>query len=223
MLLYTTKFPVNRNLSVEHFIEMAIHWVAQSKNYHFQSLKYEENFLSDNDSNSQFQVLNFPEEMMTAVHLRHYDGRGHYWISNFFFSGADETKMISAQLQCESLEGAAPVGESFKLPYLLKQIQEQGYAGMDHNLAIQNYPFEVRQDNHEAYNALFDGSYAYQMPVVYISMRSDGTHLIDAGFLAARLSGTAHVIVEKDWQAAELLLRNFAGTGYWMRRINGKD
>lgn len=211
MLLYTTKFPVRDALSVDQFIQMAIQWVARSKNYHFQNLEYKDNFLSDTDSNSQFQILNFPEEHMTAVHLRHYDGKGHFWASNFFLSGADGTKMIAAQLQCEALEGSVPVGEQFKLPYLLKQIQEQGYAGMDQNLAVQNYPFEVRLENCEQYKALFDGSYAYQMPVVYISMKSDGTQDMDAGYLAALLSGTAHVIVEKDWQAAQMLMRTFSG------------
>ena len=152
MLLYTTKFPVKEKFSVELFVELAIQWVRGSKNYSFKELHYENNILEDRDENSEFKILNFPDDKMTAVHLRHYDGKGHYWTTNFFLFDSNGHKTVSTQLHCESDSTEVNVPGTFKLPYLLKQIQELGYAGTDVNLAVQNTPFEITIDNHEQFN-----------------------------------------------------------------------
>lgn len=209
MLLYTTKFPVKDALTDEFFVELVLKWVEGSPHYHFSKLHWNGNLLSEATDVARLEILKFAEEKIIAVRLEHRNSRNELWRNHFFFSYLPENQWVATQLFCERNDDSKPL--KMRLPYLLKQIQEQGYAGFDKNLPVTNVPLYLDENTMEEYSQVLTQKNNYQMPVVYISRRYDGAYAVDGAFLAKLLSGTAHVIVEQDAAAANELLRLVKG------------
>lgn len=205
MLLYTTKFPVKDTLTDESFVELVLKWAEDSPYYHFCKLHWDGNMLSEVTDAAKLEILKFAEERIIAVRLEHRNSRNELWNSHFFFSYLSENQWVATQLFCERNDDGKPL--KMRLPYLLKQIQEQGYAGFDGNLPVTNVPQYLTEKTIGEYSQVLTQKNNYRMPVVYISRHYDGAYAVDGRFLAKLLSGTAHVIIEQDVEAANELFR----------------
>lgn len=207
MIFYVTRFPLKETFSEDLFLSLACRWVKGGKNYQFQQLNPKQGILEDRDLNSLVQLRRDPEAKRTCVHLEHHDGKGHIWVSDFCYKQEKHGPYLVCALACNPEFPGVNMPQQFKLPYFLKLIQDEGYAGMDGMLPVRNVPYGISGKDQKLLEGIFTGNGRIEMPVVYLPQKSDGTYGMDAAYLGVLLSGAAHVLKESD-EAATVMREN---------------
>lgn len=86
----------------------------------------------------------------------------------------------------------------FSTPHFITLLIEGGYLADDGNLPVLRTPTVITDEDALLVSDVVERRREYALPVIYVSGASDGREVLDTGWLASRLKGAAHVLVEKD-------------------------
>ncbi len=200
MLSFATEFPVEASRTSSDFLTAVREWLLGSPHTVF-----EESELSELDTKDEFSAKKSNELIealkyeatgsdMAAIRYTRLD-RGLEWVSTIVFSRGQSASWIGIRTSCESQHPAA------KLPVARKPVFVQTFltrlgGGTDSEIKVQATPLRLANSDIPLAARCISGRAGCRLPLVYVSARFQGGHIVNVDSLAAALAGMAHVLVE---------------------------
>lgn len=199
MLLFSTILKLNDTLTKDAFVRLVLQWNDTSK--------YKENMVSGIDWQGEYNVkygtANLSLEFVDAPELHIMEVRHEKitedavaWDTDFIVNF--EEGYISIILDRTYREDAPVMNGVFSTPHFITLLIGGGYLADDGNLPVLRTPTVITDEDALLVSDVVERRREYALPVIYVSGASDGREVLDTGWLASRLKGAAHVLVEKD-------------------------
>lgn len=192
MILFSAILTINDSLTKDAFVDSVLEWNRTSK--------YIENVVPNVDLNASYsgkfgdakrslEFVDDPERDLMAVRHEKVTADAVVWDTDYVVN-FDEKK-ISIRLDRTYSEDALVMNVAFSTPHFITILIEGGYLADDQDLPVLRTPMEFAGDMET-----LGGK--YRLPVVYVTKTSDGQDVIDTSWLASKLKGAAHVLVETE-------------------------
>lgn len=196
MLLCSSKIPVTENLTMSKFVDLAVGWVLDSRNYNFDPFEW--NGSSDETITGKngelFQISMFEEEKIGAIHFSSTDNRSIKWTTDFVLNFNDH--VLAFQLYREAPPNIEYVHRAFSIPTLVSNIIAAGFASSDNGIDITGKPIIIHDDDVDWIKDILLRNNAFNLPIVYLSCITNTHCIVNPFMLAEKLNGVAHVIYE---------------------------
>lgn len=206
MLLFSTILPINDSMTKDSFIELAIKWNQGSphKENVIDNIEWHgERNVKYGDDKLWMQIEEYRNKNIIAIRYEKTEDDGVVWDTDYVMN-FDEMKM-SVRLDRSYLEEAQSFDSKFSTPAFIALLIDGGYVKDDNELQISRIPIAVTRDNLSLIADVINGKKRYQLPVVFISKTFAGNDPVDAGNVAKRLKGLAHVLVQEDTESISAL------------------
>lgn len=150
MIIFSTKFYVNKELTMEKFIELAFDWVNGSPHYGFNSICWNSEPLYEREAEKQkLSIVQSIDKKILALRLENRDDENVIWTNDFVYEEGDINNIILVRLARDAADKESYVSRKFNRPRLMKTILKLGYGAMDNDLPISDKPFLIKEDNLE--------------------------------------------------------------------------
>lgn len=200
MLSFATEFPVEAAKTSADFLTAVREWLLGSPHTAFKAADLAEmeakNAFSAKKSNELIEVLRYEATTadMAAIRYTKLD-RGLEWVSTIVFSHGQPASWIGIRTSCESQHPAV------KLPIAKKPVFVQTFltrlgGGLDGEIKVEAHPLRLTQSDISLTARCMSGQAGCRLPLVYVSAKFQGGHIVNADSLAKALAGMAHVLVE---------------------------
>lgn len=198
MLLFSTLLDIEDSLTPDDFIRLVIEWNQRSP--------HGDNVISPmvwrGERNIRFGSddlwLEFREDEERQILAARYEKRqdnGVIWDTDYVMNFG--SRKMAIQLDRSFEEDAAATDLVFSTPHFLTSLIERGYLMDDEGLPIDRKPLVIDEGNLPLIADVMNGKVHYRLPVVYISRKFDGRLPVNAGLLASKLKGIAHVLMQE--------------------------
>lgn len=141
------------------------------------------------DEKLSLEFVDDPEKNLMAVRHEKVTADAVVWDTDYVVN-FDEKK-ISIRLDRTYSEEALVMNGAFSTPHFITLLIEGGYLADDQDLPVFRTPMAFAGDI-ETLNG------KYRLPVVYVTTTADGQDAIDTSWLASKLKGAAHILVEAE-------------------------
>lgn len=198
MLLFSTILNITENLNKERFLELLIKWND--------SAKYAENVVPgvkwNGEKNIKFgtdklsiEIMDYPNKDILAVRHEKVTADEVVWDTDFVvnFKG----RKIAIRLDRTFSEDALEMNAAFSTPHFISLLIEHGYLKDDHDIPVLRDPIMITDDNLDTIQRVVKNKEYYELPVVYVAKDFANQDPISISWLASRLKGAAHVLVEE--------------------------
>ena len=196
MILYSNVFSVN-NMTPEKFIDLLTRW---NDNKPQQS-----NIVPNVDwngtgtqtfkgNNTSLKFINYND----SIYAMRYELNENnvLWATDCVYNAAE--RKISVVLDRGYTAQAASMEKYFTIPYLVSMLIGEDYVAKDKDLPISNVPISVSEENVDLLSGVILGKKTYSLPVVYVSKTFLNNTSVNVSWLANKLKGAAHVLVQSD-------------------------
>lgn len=208
MILFSTILKTNASLTKDAFVQLVLDWNKTSK--------YRENRVPDvnwsGENSKKFgndrlsmEFACYPEKHIMAVRHEKITEDAVVWDSDFVVNF--EEKCIAIRLERTYSEDALEMDGKFSTPHFITLLIEGGYLAEDENLPVLRTPMVITDADLAIVSDVVGHKKGYQLPVIYVSKAADGREVLDTNWLASRLKGAAHVLVEKDKECCRECIR----------------
>ncbi|MDO4650625.1 MAG: hypothetical protein Q4B26_18475 [Eubacteriales bacterium] len=198
MLLFSTILDVNKELTKENFIELVSLWN--------QSAKYKENIVLgvswNGERNIKFgtdklsvEIIDYPEKDILAVRHEKITADEVVWDTDFVVNFAE--RKIAIRLDRTFSEDALEMNAAFSTPHFISLLIEHGYLQDDQDLPVLRDPIMITDSNLKTVQQVITNKEYYELPVVYVAKDFADQDPLSISWLASRLKGAAHVLVEE--------------------------
>lgn len=213
MIIFSTKFYVKKELTMEKFIELAFQWVNGSPHYGFDGISWNGEPIYEIETEKQkFSIVQSNDETMLALRLENRDDENVIWTNDFVYEEGDLNNIVLVRLARDAADKESFISRSFNRPRLMKMILKLGYGAMDNDMPISDQAFLVTKDNLDKAEKIICGKTKYLLPIVYVTKRFiDNNTIFDIKELAKDLAGTAHVLVEDSTEVSSILREKTGG------------
>lgn len=199
MILFSTILQITDALTKDAFVQLVIEWNRTSK--------YQENVVPDVDLcggyNGKFgndklslEFVDYPEKEILAVRHEKVANDAVVWDTDYVVNFVE--KRIAIRLDRTYREDALVMNGEFSTPHFITLLIEGGYLADDGKLPVLRTPIEITDTDVAVLSDALEHSGTYQLPVIYVARSQDGQEGLSTQWLASRLKGAAHVLVEKD-------------------------
>ena len=198
MLLFSTVLDINNTLTKDAFIQLVIDWNQGSPHEEniIRSIEWHgERNIRFGDDRMWLEIQEYRNGNTIAIRYEKAEDDGVVWDTDYIMNFTD--MKMSIQLDRSFLAEALTVDPKFSAPYFITLLSDGGYLKADGDLPITRHPIFIDTENLELLVGIINGTKQYQLPVVYISKVYDSDP-VDVKWLAGRLKGVAHVLVQKD-------------------------
>lgn len=200
MLSFATEFPVEATRTSIDFLAAVREWLLGSPHTVFQlsdlsDLETQDEF-SARKSNETIEALKYEAAGtdMAAIRYTRLD-RGLEWVSTIVFSRGLPSSWIGVRTSCESQHAAAKLPVARK-PVFVKTFLTRLGGGVDGEMKVQAIPLRLANSDIPLAARCISGKAGCRLPLVYVSARFKGGHIVNVDSLAEALAGMAHVLVE---------------------------
>ena len=205
MLIFSTRLPVKDTLTKEKFFELVVRWNQDSPHHRIDGIEWDGGYRHRwGDMKNMLEITEYND--VAAAHFVQSE-HGVHWTTEFILH--TERREIGIYLSREATENTIYFHKEFKPPYFLKLLMRENVLGSDGGLAISEYPhsFGATADEQQVLTQLcLEDDSAFRLPVVYLTRDWFTEHcVVDEGYLARRLCGVAHVLVESDKDVSRTL------------------
>ena len=144
---------------------------------------------------------------------------GVVWDSDFVVNFTE--RRIAIQLDRTYNEDALIMDAAFSTPHFITLLIEEGFLKDDLDLPVLRTPITITDKDADLYQNIFNGCKTYRLPVVFVSKTAESTDPLSITWLASRLKGAAHVLVEESVDGCKEIRNRFlkAGNLYGAVRI----
>lgn len=202
MLLFSTILDVNKDLTKENFIELVSLWN--------QSAKYKENIVQgvswNGERNIKFgtdklsiEIIDYPEKDILAVRHEKITADEVVWDTDFVVNFAE--RKIAIRLDRTFSEDALEMNAAFSTPHFISLLIEHGYLQDDQDLPVLRDPIMISDSDQETIQQVVGNKEYYELPLVYVAKDFADQDPLSISWLASRLKGAAHVLVEESKDA----------------------
>ena len=197
MLLFSTILEIKESVTPEDFIRLVLEWNETSK--------YAENRVTGIDWHGErtarygndslwLQFIEYPEKNILAVRHEKISDGGVAWDSDFVVNF--EKRRVAIRLDRTYSEEALVMDAVFSTPHFISLLIAHEFLQDDRNLPVLRTPISITDDNIDMLRNIFEGKKQYRLPVVLVSKTEEDTDPLSITWLASRLKGAAHVLVE---------------------------
>ena len=171
-----------------------------------QGAKYKENIVQNvswnGEKNIKFgtdklsiEIIDYPEKDILAVRHEKITPDEVVWDTDFVVNFAE--RKISIRLDRTFSEDALEMNAAFSTPHFISLLIEHGYLQDDQDLPVLRDPIIITDRNLETVQQVIRNKEYYELPVVYVAKDFADQDPLSISWLASRLKGAAHVLVEE--------------------------
>lgn len=198
MLLFSTILDILDHVTPDDFIKLVLEWNRGSK--------YADNRVTGIDWHGEHNVrygnaglwiefVEYPEQSILAVRHEKITKDGVAWDSDFIMNYAE--KRIVIQLDRTYSEDALVIDAVFSTPHFITLLIEHGFIKHDVDIPVLREPIYVTDTDLSFCRRAFAEESPYKLPVVFVSKTIENEDPLSVTWLASRLKGAAHVLVEQ--------------------------
>jgi hypothetical protein len=213
MLLFSTILDINDTVTPDDFLRLVLRWNATSR--------YEENRVTGIEWHGEHSVrygadgrrMEFVELLgkeIIAVRHEKVTEDGVAWDSDFIVNFAE--RRIAIQLDRTYNEDALVMDAAFSTPHFITLLIENGFLKDDLDIPVLRTPVMVTDGEMALCRRVFEEGKAYKLPVIYVTRTAEDTEPLSTAWLASRLKGAAHVLVEDSVDACREIRGAFIKT-----------
>lgn len=210
MILFLTTLDIGEFVTQEDFIKLVLEWNAGSR--------YEENIVKGiewcgertvryGDSKLWLEFVEYAEREILAVRHEKITADGVVWDSDFVMNFG--THRLTIQLDRTYSEEALVMGAYFSTPHFITLLIEKGFLAKDRDLPVLRTPIAVTDADLEMCKRAFTEDNGYRLPVVFVSRTAEDKFPLSITWLASRLKGAAHVLVEESAESCAEIRKLF--------------
>ena len=210
MILFLTTLDIGEFVTQEDFIKLVLEWNAGSR--------YEENIVKGiewcgertvryGDSKLWLEFVEYAEREILAVRHEKITADGVVWDSDFVMNFG--THRLTIQLDRTYSEEALVMGAYFSTPHFITLLIEKGFLAKDRDLPVLRTPIAVTDADREMCKRAFTEDNGYRLPVVFVSRTAEDKFPLSITWLASRLKGAAHVLVEESAESCAEIRKLF--------------
>lgn len=196
MLLCSSKIPVANSFTPTIFIDLAIEWVINSRNYEFEPFMWDgaPDFICAGKKGEVFQVGLFEDESICAIHFTSTDNRSIKWTTDYILD--IDAGVLAFQLYRDAPSNIDCVHKAFSIPFLVKKIISSGHLASDNDVEVTSKPILIHDEDADWVANMMLRETSYNLPIVYMSCETDGHCVTNPYMVAEKLNGVAHVFFE---------------------------
>lgn len=198
MLLFSTVLDINDSLTKDAFIKLVIDWNQGSP--------HEENVIHGIDWHGERNVRYGDDKMWLdiqeyrngntiAVRYQKVEDDGVIWDTDYVMNFTD--MKMSVRLDRSFFADALTVNPKFSTPHFISLLSDGGYLKGDGVLPTTRLPIFIDESNLDILCGVINDTQRFRLPVVYVSKNPDNSDPVDVKWLATKLKGVAHVLVQK--------------------------
>ena len=198
MLLFATILDIEDSLQADDFIRLVLQWNEGSthKENQVQGIEWHgEHTARYGDEKLWLEFVEYADRGIIAVRHEKITSDGVAWDSDFVVNFTE--KRISIRLDRTYSEDALVMNAAFSTPHFITLLIEHGYIKADGDLPVLRTPVFVSDEHIELLQDVISDSGKYKLPVVLVSKTSEGMDPMSVPWLASRLKGAAHILVEE--------------------------
>ena len=198
MLLFSTVLDINDTLTKDAFIQLAIEWNQGSPhaNNVIPGIEWDgKRNVRFGDENLWLAIEEYRNQNTIAIRYEKKEEDGAVWDTDYVMNFT--TKKMAIRLDRSYLEEALAYNPGFSTPHFITLLIERGYIKDDNDLPVLRTPIMIDADNLDTLINVICGETKHRLPVVYISKTYFDEDPVDTRFLASKLKGVAHVLVQK--------------------------
>ena len=200
MLLFSTMLDIVPDMTKERFIELVIEWNKTNK--------FKENIIPGVEWNGEksirfgtdklwLEIIDYDDKGIVAVRYEKIQDDEVVWDTDYIMNFIEHKMAI--QLERSYVAETVITNACFSTPHFISILSNAGALADDGILPVNNKPFKLDKSNLGILTDIITRKTTYNMPVIYVSKtRKMQDYPLDAGLLASRLKGVAHVLIESD-------------------------
>ena len=199
MLLFSTILDIQDHVKQDDFIKLVLEWNERSKyaNNRVTGIDWHgEHNIRYGNADLWMEFVEYPEQGVLAVRHEKITKDGVAWDSDFIMNYLE--KRISIQLDRTYSEDALVIDAAFSTPHFITLLIEHGFIKDDADLPVLREPVYVTEDDLNRCQRIFTEDSPHKLPVVFVSKTVENEDPLSVTWLASRLKGAAHVLVEKN-------------------------
>ena len=198
MLLFSTILDMQEFVTPDDFIRLVLEWNKTSKYTEncVQGIKWHgERTARYGDDQLFLEIMEDTERGSIAIRHEKVSKESVVWDSVFI---ADFSKRkIAIQLDRTYSEEALVFNAAFSTPHIITLLIEKGFLKEDDGIAVLRTPLIINDDFFEQMKRVITGTSENKLPVILVTKGSDNEDPLSTDWLASRLKGAAHVLVEE--------------------------
>lgn len=198
MLLFSTILDINETMTKEAFIRLVIEWNQGSP--------HASNVIPGIEWNGErnirygkeglwLDIEEYRNQNIIAVRYEKKQEDGTIWDTDYVMNF--NSMKMSIRLDRSYTEEALEADPKFSTPHFITLLIERGYLKDDHQLPVQRSATMITAENVSLLVDVINGAARYNFPIVYVSKTYNDEDPVNVSFLASRLKGVAHVMVEE--------------------------
>ena len=214
MLLFSTILEIKDSVTPDDFIRLVLKWNETSS--HIENRVPGINWHGEHNvrygtESLWLEFVELPRKNIIAVRHEKITEDGVAWDSDFIANFAE--KRLAVQLDRTYNEDALIMDAAFSTPHFITLLIEEGFLKDDLGLPVLRTPVAVTDEDISLFQGIFSDAESYRLPVVFVSKTAENTDPLSTAWLASRLKGAAHVLVEDDLEKCREIRSRFIKTG----------
>lgn len=197
MLLFSTMLAINDSLTKDKFIELVIKWNQGSPHADnvISGIEWNgERNIKFEDGRLSLAIEEYRNGNTIAVRYEKKDEDGVVWDTDYVMNFT--TRKMGIRLDRSYLESAVSPNSGFSTPHFISLLIADNYLEKDSDLPISNKPYYIENEAIEKIADIVNGK-RYRLPIVYVSKTYYDEFPVDVNWMASRLKGVAHVLVQQ--------------------------
>lgn len=198
MLLFSTILDINDTMTKDVFIRLVIEWNQGSP--HVENIingihwSGERNIRYGEDG-KWLDIEEYRNQNIIAVRYEKRENDGTIWDTDYVMNF--NSMKMSVRLDRSYTSEALDADQKFSTPHFITLLIERGYLKDDYQLPVQRVATVINEKNVSVLVDVINKKTRYNLPIVYVSKTINGENPVNVSYLASRLKGVAHVLLEE--------------------------
>ena len=198
MLLFSTILNMQDSVTPDDFIRLVLEWNKTSK--------YKENCVPGIEWHGEHTVRYGDDQLFleimedakqNSIAIRHEKVTKEFVVWDSVFIADFSERKLAIQLERTYSEEALVFNAAFSTPHIITLLIEKGFLKDDGGIAVLRTPQFITDDYYERMKKIIAGTSENKLPVIFVTKSSNNEDPLSINWLASRLKGAAHVLVEE--------------------------
>lgn len=198
MLLFSTILDINETMSKDDFICLVIEWNQGSPhaNNIIPGIQWNgERNIRYGEDGLWLDIEEYRNQNIIAVRYEKKEDDGAIWDTDYVMNF--NSMKMSVRLDRSYTAEALDADPKFSTPHFITLLIERGYLKDDHQLPIQRSATVINAENVSLLVGVINREIKFNLPIVYVSKTYNDEDPVNVSYLASRLKGVAHVMLEE--------------------------
>lgn len=198
MLLFSTILDIKATMTKDDFIRLVIEWNQGSPhpNNIIPGIQWNgERNIRYGGNGLWLYIEEYRNQNIIAVRYEKKEDDGAIWDTDYVMNF--NLMKMSVRLDRSYTAEALDADPKFSTPHFITLLIERGYLQDDHQLSVQRSATIINAKNVGVLIDIINRKTKFNLPVVYVSKTYNDEDPVNVSYLASRLKGVAHVMVEE--------------------------